>query len=151
MSPVPRPPGPRELLPFVGGATVSGLAVFWLGLPAPWPLWALASASAVSAAVVGLPVFVWLIEHGRTGGRTLTVAGAAAGALPPAVALLSGMVGFAARGGLDYLQWALGYGAPIPAYGTLPWAGFARIEALAMLTGALAGVIGWRFNRVQQG
>jgi hypothetical protein len=145
----PRPPGVRELAAFVAVATAAGVMVFRAGLPAPWSWWVLALISAVAAAVIGLPVLVWLIEHERTGLRPLALASALAGAVPPAVALASGMLGLAARQGLDYLKWAVSQGAPIPAYGALPWTGFLRLELLAMLAGALAGAAYWtiRHNR----
>lgn len=115
------------------------MVTFKLGLSGSWSALTLVWTSALTAGVVGLPVLVWLIDRGSTGVVPVTKAMLAAAALPVVVVVLSGMVGHAARGGLDYLGWVLGHGAPIPSYGLLPWPAFIRLECLSMFAGGLAG------------
>ena len=122
-------------------APLVATATFWLGLPNSWPVLTLAWTSALTTGVVGLPILVWLIESGRTGYRSVTIAMAVAGALPPVAVVLSAMAGHAVRGGLDHLGWVLSHGTPIPAYGLLPWPAFVRLELLSILVGGLSGAL----------
>lgn len=138
---VPNSPGIADFVPLLICAPLAATATFRLGLARSWPVLTLAWTSALITAVIGLPTLVWLVERRRTGLRSVTMAMAAAGALPPIAAVFSAMAGHAMRGGLDYLGWVLSHGAPIPAYGLLPWRAFVRLELLSVLVGGIAGAL----------
>lgn len=93
------------------------------------------------AGAVGMPALAWLFEKGRLGLEAFVGVGVAAGALPPILLAISGAVGLAALGGGEYAWWALGHGASIPMYGTLPWAKFAALFAWSVSIGLGSGVI----------
>ena len=136
-----QPASAADLAPFLVVAPLVAVITFKLGLSGSWSDLTLAWTSALAAGVLGLPVLVWLIDRGSTGFVPVTIAMVAASALPAVVVVLSGMVGHAARGGLDYLGWVLERGAPIPIHGLLSWRAFVRVDLLSMLAGGLTGAL----------
>ena len=61
--------------------------------------WASALAVGFAAAVIGVPVLVFALEHGRTRVGGLVLLGGIAGALPPVLLLCSGALGLYSRHG----------------------------------------------------
>lgn len=151
MSDVPqagRPSGPRTpgatdvftLLVIVSAVAATARVVGGRGIVTPWVA---SMAVGVWAGTVGLPVVVWLSEHGRTGFATVAGAGALAGLIPPALLVLSGVVGLFARGGADNVRWVLEHGASIPLYGTLPWPRFGWFVGWSAMVGSASGILYW--------
>jgi hypothetical protein len=105
--------------------------------------WASALAVGFAAAVIGVPVLVFALEHGRTRVGGLVLLGGIAGALPPVLLLCSGALGLYSRHGASYVRGVLEHGASIPAYGLLNWHGFARLEGRSVLIGITSAVIFW--------
>ncbi|HUL75058.1 MAG TPA: hypothetical protein VLT86_18235 [Vicinamibacterales bacterium] len=108
------------------------------------------------AAVIGVPVLHWAIEHRRTRAWQLGLLGGVAGLLPPALLLTSGALGLAGDGGFDYVRWVFAHGASIPWYGLMTWSGFSVLTGecvlIGMASGALAslGAAGERHGRREQ-
>jgi hypothetical protein len=130
-----------DLFIVAGFGGLATAAVFGVGTAVPWSYWTLALSGALSAGVIGAPAMFWMLEHGWARPWQLAFAGALAGLVPLAAALIAGMIGLAARGGLEHLRWVLGHGASLPAYGLIRWSAFLHLELLAMLAGAATGVL----------
>jgi hypothetical protein len=134
------------LKPAVGVLTVVpivavlGMRAFGLA-SAPDEFWIVASIALGGAALVGLPALRWAMEHGRTRVVHLGVIGALAGVVVPLIVLVSGIVGQAAHGGLDYARWVLAHGASLPWYGAMRWSIFSALIGECAIIGAVSGAI----------
>jgi hypothetical protein len=96
-----------------------------------------AAIGAIAAAfLVAWPALFWMIDNGREGALTRTIAGAVCGVTPFAGALASGVLGLSVRSGdLHYVVRALDYGASVPYYGAIVWLRFAVMAVVGMACG----------------
>lgn len=99
--------------------------------------------AAASAALMGVPVLFWALDHGRTRLEPLVALGGVTGALPLLLVLASGILGRLRVGGVPWVREVLGRGVPIPFVGLTPWSTFLGHEAGAILIGAASGAIYW--------
>ena len=134
------------LLPVIALLTVvpiiAILAVRLFGLaPSADDLWSVAGFAVASAALIGLPALRWAMEHGRTRVVHLGVIGALAGVVAPLIVLVSGIVGQAAHGGIDYTRWVLAHGASVPWYGSMRWSRFCALVGECGAIGAVSGAV----------
>ena len=147
-APVPRPVDALVVVPIV--AAVATIAWF----AGRQPMIEVTSWFALAigvAAVVGVPCAMWTLEHGWTRARAFVTLGAAAGALPPVVLLLSASIGLLARYGWDYVVWALARRASLPGIGSVRWLDFAAILFESVAIGAASGMLFWVFQDVRGG
>lgn len=104
-----------------------------------------ALAALLVTVLVGWPLLFWAFDNGHTRSRALILVGAAAGAVPMAGALLSGIIGLYMKSSdVGYVRWVLGHGAAIPYLGTIPWSSFATGLALAVATGMATAALVFR-------
>jgi hypothetical protein len=136
-----RQPRAGEVLALLVIVPAVGAAARALGGPGLVAPWTAALVVGLCAGTVGVPVLVWSFEHGALGLVRLTVVGAIAGTVPPALLVVSGAIGLYLLGDAEYVQWALGRGASIPLYGLLPWPRFGMFLAWSAVVGAASGVI----------
>jgi len=104
-------------------------------------LWMVAAMALACAVVIGVPVVHWAIERGRSRVAELAFIGAFAGALAPLFALVSGVIGFLAKGGLDYAIWVLRRGASLPWFGIMRWSQFYLLVLECAAIGAISAAI----------
>jgi hypothetical protein len=136
-------PGAAEILPIFPMATA--LAGPWHLLSGPprvdWAIW-LAFVLA-GAAVFGVPMLFWCLDHGRTRLRWLSTLGAIAGSLSMSAVLAIGLLSCLLQGGRRYTEIALEQGAPLAMAGIVPWSAFITDLLQAVLVGGLTGLSYW--------
>jgi len=132
----PRAPRAIEMLALPLIAAATGALIFGAA-GRTWDAARLAAmAAAASAVLLGWPLVFWALDHGRTSTRDALILGVLLGVLPLVAAVASGLLGwFIKSGELAYVRGAVGYGAPIPYYGTIPWRTFWWWELLATAVG----------------
>ena len=132
----PRTPRAVEMLSLPLIAAATGALIFGAAVRT-WDAARLAAiAAAASAVLLGWPLVFWALDHGRTSRRDALTLGVLLGVLPLVAAVASGLLGwFIKSGELAYVRGAVGYGAPIPYYGTIPWRTLGWWELLATAVG----------------
>ena len=115
-------------------------AAVWGAMTQSWQVAQVAAiVAAIATLLVGWPIVFWMLDNGRDGAVVRTVAGALWGASPFAAALVSGAIGLYTRSSdLEYVGWALTYGASVPYYGVVLWPKFAVFVALGVACGVAA-------------
>jgi hypothetical protein len=132
-----------RLLPIVVIAPAVALVGRWLTGVDVLSVAVVLGAAAGTAALVGLPMLAWAIEHRRARFVPLVALGALAGAVPMLIALVCGVAGLAARTGLDEVRDYLPYGAPLPWFGVLLWRNVAAFEAYTIAVGIVSAAVYW--------
>jgi hypothetical protein len=141
--PEPRQPRPVEVWFLLVAVTAVAAAVRTVGGPALVSPWIGAAVAGASAGVVGLPALAWMLDRGRRGLGTAVLLGIGAGSVPPLVFLAGGVLGVFVRGEHPGVRELLRLGAPVPAYGVMPWLAFLRLDARSALVGGASAVVCW--------
>ena len=115
-----------------------------------------AVASAVVAAIFGLPAAFWALERGRPRGLTLAALGAAVASLLPIVLLATGFIGqlinssqynnrlvSGIRSPFAYAMWTFRRQVSLPLADAMTWPVFGVWAAHIVAIGALSGVAFW--------
>lgn len=127
------------MIVFPAIVTGTAILIFAAGRGTWSRTWLVAAGAAAAAILMGWPLVFWLFDQGRIRLRAFLLAGACLGGLPLPLALVSGVIGlFIRSGNLRLVERAIDAGAPIPVYGVLSWASFARFEALALAAGLVS-------------
>jgi hypothetical protein len=144
-----RPVRLGEVLPVLVIAPAVAWAFVWFDAPVRFSASALVGIAAGGAAVIGLPVWFWAADHGRTSLLDRLWLGGVAGLGPSILVLLAAALGLLVRGGGANVRWAFAHGAPIPAYGVLPWDVFAGFAVECACVGAASGAVQWALARLR--
>lgn len=139
----PTPPRAIDLLPVLLIASVLTPVAWWV-TRSKVTLPVFAAFSIGSAALLGVPLLFWALDHAWARLKSYVLLGATAGAVPMIAVLASGVLGRLMRGGLPYLERVLARGAPIPVAGLMTWPQFAVAELQGIAFGSVCAAIYWR-------
>ncbi len=143
----PRTPGAVDVAVLFAATIGLWMAVRAVGTPLVELEMSLAFAAA-SAGMTGLPALAWCLDRGRGSLGLMLAAGLLAGVLPPLILLASGVAGLLYQSrSLDYVRWALDFGANVPMHGTLPWPAFRQLVAEAAGVGVSTAACVWIAGR----
>ena len=124
---------------------VPALTWIWVWVAAPIRLSSpiFVGIAVASAAIFGVPTWLWAADRGRTRLADRLMLGAVAGLGPSVAVLLGSTLGLLGRDGWAEAQFTFAHGAPIPVYGLLPWHTFAAFVLQCGCVGALSGAFQW--------
>jgi hypothetical protein len=144
-----RPVRPEDVWSVLVIAPAVAWVWVWFAAPGRFSTAALVSTAVAGAVIFGLPAWFWAADHLRTRLTDRLLLGGVAGIGLPVMVFLSATAGLLVRAGSEDVQLVLAHGAPIPAYGVLPWPIFLSFTAQCAGVGAVSGAIEWAIARAR--